>query len=171
MYACLYAMLGVAICFNLIFVVQSKTNPQTLPKLFDKKFLTVQTNEAKDIALSGDFVVLDCVTSNELSVGDAVAAKTSRGMILGIVENCVLYNGENSFVIETSNYEGNSFTRIINAKNIEGRVERKISVLGNMATIVQRYFFILVISEVLLLCIALYDMFGVAKPDSNFLCF
>lgn len=168
-YTCLYAVLGVIILLSLSVFVQSKRNPQSLPKMFNKKFFTVQTEKAKNIALSGDFVVIDCVSHENLSVGDNVAVQTSQGVVLGILKSRILYNGANSFVIETANRDGNIFMRIVHSNNIEGRVEYKIKILGNLAMIVQHYYFVIVIFEVILLCAVLWDIFSNVKPKPNFL--
>lgn len=169
LYFCLYTALAAIILLSFDIFAQSKINSNNLPSLFGRKLLAVQTDEAKIIALSGDLVVLKCASADELYVGDNVAAKTSRGIVLGTIKKEMYYNSTNSYVIESASNSGGSYIRIISAQNIEGKVHGKIGNLGNITTVIQRYYIVIIIFGSLFFYFMMYDILTNLISKPNFL--
>jgi len=139
-------------------------------EIFDTKFLAVRTNESEAIVQNGDFVFLESANSCTVQVGDAVAADTSRGIVIGVIKKVVVSNDETSYVLETNPLEAESYVRVVSAKNIEGKIIKKIGNLGTVLSILKQFNFVFIILGILFFCWSLLDMTKIRKQTFEEIC-
>lgn len=142
-------VLSFVFLINIIFLYKSYTNSEEVPGLFGYKPLIILTDSMKQTFKYGDLIIAKDVSVSELEDGDIIVYKLDDVVIANrIVE--IKDDAPNIQFITKSDNNRSLEQEVIDADDVEGKYVKKIPGLGNILLLLNKPFFVVFITIVIL---------------------
>ena len=141
-------ILALVLIFNLIIMIQSKSNPDEVPGIFGYKPFVVTSGSMESEISVGDLVFVKNIDAKELKVDDIIAFRDSQDLVTThrIVEElelegkrCYRTKGDNNNTVDEA---------AVCESEIEGKYVGKLAGIGN--------FILVMMLIILIICMVIY---------------
>lgn len=159
----IYLILIPVLVYNISLIIQALINPKETPSFLGIKTYVIISGSMQPELDIGDIVVVKKVEKKQLNKGDIISFRQGQNVITHRIYDITLE--ENELKIQTKGDNNNTKDEgIITYNDIEGKVIKKVSKLGNIVITLKGKKIILIIILIIYVYL-IYD--GIVKKRKN----
>jgi len=150
-----YTLLTVLLIYNLTIIIKSVIVPNKTPSFLGIKTYVIVSGSMEPYLNIGDIVIVKEVDMEDLNVGDVISFRKDKNVITHRLKEIIETENEKMFKTggDNNNVDDNE---LVEYRDIEGKVVKKISNLGNLQLFLLR-------KEVIIAFIVLYYIYIIFK--------
>ena len=155
--AIIIILLAIVLIVNISIIIQTKTNPDSVPSIFGYKPFIVLSGSMESQINVGDLVIVKNIAPSNLQIGDIIAFRDSENTVT--THRIVDIRTENDNLCFTTKGDANNVNDddTVYANQVEGIYQTKFAQIGNAILFIQEPAgFATMMMLIFLICILIY---------------